>query len=375
MIRSTGKYEWLGKYNHFIPNPLPPANPPLELVSKLAEAYGSAMLALGKLNEIAQSVPDQKRFIKSYVIKEALLTSAIEGINATLIDVFAQPLTHEKPSKETQLVINYTNALNAALDLMTKENLPLVNRVILSSHKALFDIHGGHADPGSFRKTEVRVGNLIPPPSLEVPQLMSTLEKYINEDQSLPALIKSGLTHLQFETIHPFLDGNGRIGRLLIVLVLIDAGILQAPILYPSYYFKKNHAEYYDRLDSVRTKGDFEGWMLFFLRGIEESSMDAYKRAKDIITLEKNIVATIQCSSLPPKTQELMAQAVKLFFVAPIVRIKDLSEQLGKSYNTTDALVERFVELKILEEITGQKRNKLYQFKPYLEALEREYPE
>ena len=194
------------------------------------------------MEEITSSLPDIKRFIKAYVIKEALLSSSIEGINTTLLDIYTQPLLGLKPDKDTQLVMNYRKALEIAISMIKKDGLPISSRVILAAHKALMELgEGDKYNPGNYRKPLVKVGNLISPPTNEINDLMSKLEGYINANDDLPILIKIGLIHVQFETIHPFLDGNGRIGRLLIVLLLIENRILSEPILYPSYFFKKNH--------------------------------------------------------------------------------------------------------------------------------------
>ena len=374
MKRSTGTYEKLGNSNFFIPMALPPENPPLEIGEELTHLYGSAMHRLGQLNEMALRLPDIKRFIKAYVIKEALLSSAIEGIHTTLLEVFTSPLSGIKPNKETQLVLNYSRALEESLMLMCEHQVPLCSRVILRAHHVLMSISGGeHADPGNYRKQAVRVGNLVPPPASYVPQLMNDLEKYINIDTTLPPLIKAGLMHLQFETIHPFLDGNGRIGRLLIVLMLIQDNVLQAPILYPSYYFKKNHFEYYQRLDRVRTDGDFEGWIYFYLKAIEESSFDAYQRVKDIENLEQESKEKLKKTMLAENRYNQAELALMILFQSPIISVTELAKQLKKSYNTASTLIQQFVALGVLYEMTEQKRNKLYRFEAYLNLLEKEY--
>ncbi|MBL8677447.1 MAG: Fic family protein, partial [Alphaproteobacteria bacterium] len=276
-MRETGIYQTLGELRYFIPHSLPPFHPPLELSPELMSLYGEASFRLGQLNEMSQRLPDSSRFVKAYVIKEALLSSAIEGIHTTLIDVFTRPIGESKSNKSTQLVVNYTRSLDSSLKMIREEGLPISSRVILKAHEILMTAgEGDKFSPGAYRKQSVRVGQFIPPPAIEVPRLMSELEKYINTSSDLPSLIKAGLAHAQFETIHPFLDGNGRIGRLLIVLMLIESGLLDAPILYPSYYFKKRHAEYYQRLDNIRLQGDFEGWLAYYLRGIKESALDAY---------------------------------------------------------------------------------------------------
>jgi Fic family protein len=359
---------------YFVPHPLPPSNPPFQFNAEIMTLYGEASFSLGKLNEMAQRLPDPKRFIKAYVIKEALLSSAIEGIHTTLLDVFKEALTESKPNKETQLVLNYTKSLDIALSMIKDEGLPLVSRVILSAHKALMSLgEGDKATPGQYRKQSVRVGELIPPPAPHIPELMADLEKYIQQDSGLPPLIKAGLAHVQFETIHPFLDGNGRIGRLLIVLMLIDGGLLQIPILYPSYYFKKHHLEYYQRLDRVRTQGDFEGWIAYYLRAIRDSSLDAHRRAKEIEHLENDLKALIQTDPKFSKMRETALSGLNILFQMPIMGIKEMSLGIGKAYNTAHNIIMHFMDLGIVSENKEQKRNKLYRFDPYLKLLEKEY--
>jgi len=376
-MRETGIYQVMDKLRYFIPYSLPPMNPPLTLTPEMMSLYGEASFALGKLNEMSLKLPDPKRFIKAYVIKEALLSSAIEGIHTTLIDVFTYPLGESKPSKDTQLVLNYTQALDVALKMIQGDGLPLVSRVILQAHEALLSGgDGDKANPGSYRKQTVRVGELVPPPAPEIPRLMSELERYINEPtEDLPVLIRGGLAHVQFETIHPFLDGNGRIGRLLIVLMLIEGGSLDMPILYPSYYFKKHHAEYYRRLDLVRTQGDFEGWISYYLQAIKESALDAYARAKEIEELEQRLKDLIQTEQRFLKTKDTATLVLAGLFTQPVTGISEMSEAVGKSYNTVSAIFKLFLEVGLISESTSLKRNKLYRFDPYLAVLEKEYSE
>jgi Fic family protein len=374
MNRETGHYQKLGNLDFFIPDPLPPKNPPFELTPELMILYGQAMQQLAKLNEMSLRIPNAERFLKAYVIKEALLSSAIEGVHTTIIDVFTQPVEGGKPNKETQLVLNYNKALDVALTLLREQGMPITNRIILSAHEALMsEGEGERANPGNYRQQPVRVGQLVPPPAHLIPELMSDLEKYINTDDSLPALIKAGLAHVQFETIHPFIDGNGRIGRLLIVLLLIDTNLLLSPILYPSYFFKKHHLEYYQRLDLVRTKGDFEGWIKYYLEGICVSSQDAYRRASDIELLEKNIIEQLHSDHQTARIHEQLSRALLVLFQFPVINAKELAAQLDKSYNAANKLIAYFVDKGILYEIGEKKRNKLFQFKQYLELLEKEY--
>lgn len=373
-MRETGTYNNLGGINYFTPHPLPPNNPAFKLDTKLLSLYGKASFALGQLNELSLRLPDPDRFIKAYVIKEALLSSAIEGIYTTLVDVFASSDQETKPNKDTQLVLNYTHAVESALNMIKDKNLPLVSRVILNAHKILLSHgEGENKTPGAYRKQAVRVGELIPPPAPEVPKLMGTLEKYINEPSNLPALIQAGLAHVQFETIHPFLDGNGRIGRLLIVLMLIDNGLLNLPILYPSYYFKKHHLEYYQRLEAVRTKGDFEGWTAYYLKAIHGSAEDAIKRAKEIELLEQTLQQKIQHDKDFNKMRATAKSALDYLFKQPITDIGQMSEKLGKAYNTIANTLTLFVKLNLASESIVHKRNKIYRFEPYLVLLEKDY--
>lgn len=373
-MRISGKYETFGSTKHFIPDPLPPQNPPFSLTAEMTTLYGEAMSHLAKLNEMIHKLPDIKRFIRAYVTKEALLSSSIEGIHTTILEVFTQPLLDSKPSKETQLVMNYTKALDAALSLMKEHNYPLSSRVLLNAHKILMDIgQGDKANPGHYRKISVSVGNLIPPTAAHIPHLMTDLEHYINEDVTLPPLIKAGLAHVQFEIIHPFLDGNGRIGRLLIVLMLLESNLLSDPILYPSYYLKKHHHEYYMRLDRIRTHGDFEGWITFYLTAIKESSIDAYRRAKDIESLTVHLKHVITKDIQSGKSADMRLQAINVLFNYPVITTNELAIQLDVSYNTAAQIITDCINLQILTQENEQKRGKLFKLKPYFEILEKEY--
>lgn len=374
-MRITGSYETIGSIRYFIPYPLPPQNAAFEMDDEMANLYGAAMRQLGKLDEVTKRLPNAQRFIKAYVIKEALLSSAIEGIHTTILEVFTQPLAGST-SKETQLVLNYTKALEAASSMIKTSKLPIASRVILKAHQELMYVEGDEnkANPGHYRQQAVRVGNLIPTYAAKIPDLMADLARFINKDDTLLPLIKAGLAHVQFETIHPFLDGNGRIGRLLIVLMFLQADLLSSPIIYPSYYFKKHRYEYYIHLDRVRTHGDFEGWIKYYLTAIEQSCVDAYNRIKEIEKLEQDIRHIIASHQLFTAIQETAQQALNILFESPVITATDLSERVGKSYNTANNLIEQFVNTGILVPSNKeQQRNKRYIFESYLRVLEEEY--
>ena len=367
-MRKTGNY-YLGS---FIPNPLPPTSPPLELNTSIISLYGEASFALGQLNEASLRLPDPKRFINAYVIKESMLSSEIEGIHTTLIDVLADAVSNTRANKETQLVLNYIKSLEVAKNMIKNEGLPIVTRVILAAHKALMAGEGDKSSPGLYRMQSVKVGELTPPTTSEIARLTSDLEKYINEDTSLPPLIKAGLAHVQFEIIHPFLDGNGRIGRLLIVLILISNQLLNEPIIYPSYYFKKNSAEYYLRLDQVRTSGNFEEWITFYLTAIRDSSIEACNRIKVIEAQEVEVKTTIMHKQQFSKIRDTSYLILNSLYQTPVFNIKQISLATGLAYNTVHSIINHFIELGWTNELNNQKRNKMYRFSIYLELLEKE---
>ena len=255
-------------------------------------------------------------------------------------------------------------------------NFPIVSRLILEAHKILMSSgDGDKASPGKYRKQQVRVGDLVPPQANEIENLIADLEKFINNTDTLPSLIKAGLAHIQFETIHPFLDGNGRIGRLLIVLMLMQDNILRKPILYPSVYFKKHHLEYYHKLGLVRTKGDFEGWIQFYLEAIKESALDACKRAKEIENLEERLNKKLINSKIFVKSKENQAKkTLSILFELPAISITELQKKLKISYNTANSIIDKFIDLDILKlQIADKKRDRLFSFHEYLDLLDKDF--
>lgn len=373
--RTTGVYETIGSINYFIPYPLPPHDPLFAMDEEITHLHEQAMKQLEQLHEVTQRLPDEKRFIKAYVIKEALLSSAIEGIHTTILDVFTQPLTGVH-SKETQLVVNYTKALETACAMVMQDNLAVASRVILKAHQQLMYIEGDEnkANPGHYRQQAVRVGNLIPTYAAKIPDLMAQLAQFINKDASLPPLIAAGLAHVQFETIHPFLDGNGRVGRLLIVLMFIKSNLLSAPIIYPSYYFKKHRYEYYVYLDRVRTHGDFEGWIKYYLTAIEQSCADAYKRIKEIEKLEQQMIHCISSNKLFDEIKKIAQHALSILFEFPVITVAQLSEHIDKDHDVARDIIKKFIEVGIV--VIGdaeQQRGECYIFEKYVRVLEDEY--
>jgi YD repeat-containing protein len=372
MMRTTGTYTFIGNVECFIPLPLPPAHPPLIIEGDLLEQYGAAMMQLGKLNTISHRLPDVRRFVHVYVTKEALLSSEIEGIATTLLEIFTQEVSGESRTLDTQLTLNYVDALYSALALQEKDGVPLSHRVIKQAHKVLMGNADTAVDPGNFRRQSVRVGDLVPPPAPEVPRLMSELEQYIHVHDDMPPLIRAGLVHVQFETIHPFLDGNGRIGRMLIVLMLVEARLLNAPIIYPSWYFKKKRLAYFHALDRVRTDGDFEGWLQFFLRAIEMSSLDAYQRAHTIEQLERELQEHVRSDGVLGRLRLSAEHIIGQFLAHPVTSITEAARAWQVSYNTAARIIERAVEIGILGVLTPDKRNRLFCCHRYLDVLNRD---
>ncbi|MBP6892429.1 Fic family protein [Candidatus Babeliales bacterium] len=372
MQRKSGTIKRLESTEYFIPFPLPPANPPFVISSEIDQLQTITLQTLQQLNEIAHLIPSVQRFVKSYVIKEAQLSSSIEGIHTTLLDVFTKPLFETQLDKQTQLVLNYYQATQTAVQMIKIQNLPLMNRVINQAHETL--LQGGSqekASPGQYRKQAVKVENLTPAPAFDVPECMSELEKYINHDDNLGPLIQTGLVHVQFETIHPFLDGNGRIGRMLIVLMLLDKNLLSVPLLYPSYYFKKYHHEYYDKLDIVRRDGNYEAWILFYLKVMHESCQDAHARALKIYALHTSMIQKIKQSDMRPAQQEQMLLLLDYLFEYPAVSIASVAKHLQKTYNTAKELLDRAKNLKIVRLAKEQTRNKVFVCFDYIDILDK----
>lgn len=361
-------------YKSFLPHNLPP-EPPVVYDGEMLALLSEADRKLGRLDGVTQILPNPELFVAMYVQKEAVLSSQIEGTQASLTDVLEINIKDEK-REDVGEVVNYVAAMNYGLERLKK--FPLCLRLIREIHeKLLIDGRGSNRSPGEFRKTQNWIGpsgctlkdaRFVPPTVPDMEKALEDLENFFYADDSIPALVKIALIHSQFESIHPFLDGNGRMGRLLITFWLCHQGILSQPLLYLSYYFKKNRLEYYDRLMAVREKGDWEGWIKFFLRGVAVTADEATTTAKEILQLKSSCENRIVSSGFTAMYNILLDD----IFEHPIISINDAMEKLNVSYPTASKIIDNFCKLEILFDVTPeQKRNKKYAFTTYLEILNR----
>ncbi len=359
----------------FIPPALPPE--PMVQMDKLYGPLERANLALGRLDGIASILPDTPLFLYMYIRKEALLSSQIEGTQSSLSDLllFENEETPGVPINDVVEVSNYVAAMNHGLERI-RGGFPISLRLMRETHEILLAKgRGATKQPGEFRRSQnwigggTRPGNalFVPPPQESVLDLMSDLEAFIHADTpAVPTLVKAGLVHVQFETIHPFLDGNGRLGRLLITLLLCDKGILKEPILYLSLYFKTHRRYYYDLLQRVREDGDWEAWIEFFLDGITEVSLQAGDAAKQILSLFEEDRAKIESLG------QLAASALRvhqLLQKKPIIAIPDAARETGMSAPTVAKSVQHLRDLGLLREITGKQRGRMFVYRDYLSIL------
>ncbi len=371
-MRSGQLVKQLEGYTAFIPAPLPP-NPPIEMDAELTRLLSKADRSLGRLDGATSILPNPDLFVAMYVRQEAVLSSQIEGTQSTLEDVLQYEIDakgQEHP-KDIEEVVNYVNALQYGLKRLPE--LPLCLRLIREIHDKLLDrVRGSDRTPGEFRKTQNWIGSqgctlatasFVPPPVSEMHKALGNLEKFLHDQNSFPTLIHCGIAHAQFETIHPFLDGNGRVGRLLITFLLCQREILQKPLLYLSHYLKFHRAEYYDRLMAVRTEGNWEGWLKFFLKGIFEVSESATTTARSILNLRENNRELIGRETT---NSGYGLRLLDLLFEKPIINIPLVQEYLDCSYGTANKTVKQLEQLQLLNEITGGQRNRLYRYDPYL---------
>lgn len=361
-------------YFAFEPAPLPP-DPPVALSGDLAPLLSRADRALGRLDGSVLTLPNPDWFVFMYVRKEAVLSSQIEGTQSSLQDLLsaeAQLFPSDSQPRDVNEVINYVGALNFGLQRL--KDLPLSARLIREIHERLLHgVRGSRLTPGEFRRSQNWIGPagsglgdavFVPPPPALVPEAMGQLERFLHSQDDLPALIRIGLAHAQLESIHPFLDGNGRVGRLLITFLLTEQGILHKPVLYLSHYFKRRRAEYYDRLQAVRDVGDWEGWLAFFLEGVEQVSADATEVARKVLLLreENRSAITNELGRVAGNGQKVL----EALFERPIVSTADVMGITGTTHAAANNLVRRLEDLGILIEITGYTRNRRYRYDPYV---------
>lgn len=359
-------------YNSFIPNPLPPT-PELDMDSELLELLIETSRKLAELDGVAKRIPNMNLFVSMYVRKEALMSSQIEGTQATLEDVL-DPLLDANTNRDVADVVNYIKATEYAIKRL--KSLPLCNRLLRETHAVLMEnVRGQEKNPGEFRSSQNWIGGqgstiknarYIPPCPEDMAVAISDLEKYINDNETYDVLIRAALIHYQFETIHPFLDGNGRIGRLLITLYLMEKGALSTPALYISYFLKKNRVEYYDRMTEVRTKGNYEQWVRFFLQAIKECAEDAILTIDELDALHQRNTAVIIGMGRTAKNALLLFNYLE---ANPIIDIKKTSQALGVSYNTVATQVKRFIDMGILVQTDSASRNRTFSYKEYLDIL------
>ena len=358
----------------FIPSPLPPSRP-VDLTRTQSPLLEQATIALGRLDSITLLLPDPDLFLYAYVRREALLSSQIEGTQSSLSDLLLFELEEAPgvPFDDVVEVSNYVAALEHGIKRL-EEGFPLSNRLIREMHGVLLSRgRGSEKSPGEFRRTQNWIGGnrpgnavFVPPPPEHVEECMAALERFLHDDRSYPVLVRTALAHVQFETIHPFLDGNGRIGRLLIAFILHHEGILKKPLLYLSLFFKQHRSEYYRLLDLVRTEGDWETWIEFFLEGVLQTARNAVDTAQRLVALFQEDARRIQT------TGRMANSALRVFQVCcrrPLLNLNEGVRQTGLTFPAVAKSMEALARLGIVREITGKQRNRVFAYERYLNIL------
>ena len=367
-------------HNAFIPAVLPP-EPPLDLSGALQGLLSRADRALGRLDGSVTTLPNPDFLVFMYVRKEAVLSSQIEGTQSSLQDLLAaqsELFERSELPRDVDEVINYVAAMSLGLERLSE--LPVSVRLIREIHARLLEgVRGSRLTPGELRRSQNWIGPagstiatamFVPPPPDEVPAALGQLENFLHAADDLPLLVRIGLAHAQFETIHPFLDGNGRIGRLLITFLLTERGVLQRPVLYLSHWFRQRRQEYYDRLQAVRDHGDWEGWLAFFLRGVEQVSQEATETTRRVLDLRERHRAAI--------TERLGRVAGnghrvhESLFRQPLVTVTGVERLTGVTFAAANDLVRRLVDIGVLREITGYSRNRRFQYDSYVRLFTEE---
>lgn len=363
-------------YESFRPAPLPP-NPPIEVSGELLTKLIDANKKIATLEGLSSRIPNMGLFVSMYVRKEALLSSQIEGTQCTLEDIL-NPLIEENTNRDVSDVVNYIRATEFALERL--KTLPLCNRLIKETHAVLLEsVRGQEKNPGEFRYSQNWIGGqgstlknarYIPPNPEDMLTAMSDLEKYINSDDTLDPLIQAALIHYQFETTHPFLDGNGRVGRLLITLFLMEKDVLSTPALYISYYLKMNRIEYYDRMTQVRRTGDYEQWISFFLQAFADSAEDAIHTIDRLTALHDK--STKLFDSLTKRQRTSVLKVFSYLESNPIIDIQKTATTLEMSYNTVSKVVSILIEDGILKQTDKSGKAKIYSYTEYLDILRKD---
>ena len=375
----TGRYDVTAvggeQVRAFIPQPLPPV-PALSFQGRLQLALEAAVLAIGRLDGVATLLPDKTLFLYTYVRKEAVLSSQIEGTQSSLSDLLLFELDEAPgvPLDDVVEVSNYVAALEHGLKRL-RGDFPLSNRLIREIHGVLLSRgRGSGKEPGEFRRSQNWIGGsrpgnaaFVPPPHRAVPECMAALERFLHaKNDGLPVLVRAGLAHVQFETIHPFLDGNGRVGRLLITFLLCHASVLQEPLLYLSLYFKQNRATYYALLERVRRDGDWEDWLAFFLEGVRTTAEGAVSTAQELAKMFFVDRANIEKRGRRAGSALRVHDGLK---GRPISSMPEICRRTGLSFPAASSAMELLVELKIARELTGKRRNRLFAYDRYLTIL------
>ena len=375
----TGRYEVATaggeSVRAFVPAPLPPA-PPLAFEGGLERSLEAAVLAVGRLDGVSTLLPDTALFLYTYVRKEAVLSSQIEGTQSSLSDLLLFEIDEAPgvPLDDVVEVSNYVAALDHGLARL-REGFPLSNRLIREIHGVLLaQGRGSSKDPGQFRRSQNWIGRsrpgnavFVPPPHTAVPDCMAALERFLHaEDDGLPVLVRAGLAHVQFETIHPFLDGNGRVGRLLITFLFCHAGLLREPFLYLSLYLKQNRATYYALLDRVRREGDWEAWLAFFLDGVRETAEGAVSTAQRLAAMFQDDRRQVEPAGRRVGSALRVHEALK---ARPILSLPAICDATGLSFPAASSGMDLLADLGIVRELTGKRRNRLFVYDRYLAIL------
>ena len=367
LVRATGGYR------AFVPNPLPPK---IDWDEGLVSSISNADIAIGTLSGLGETLPNPRLLIYPFIRREAVLSSRIEGTQSSLSDLLLFEATNVERQRDVKEVQNYVRAMEYGLKRLNE--LPLSLRFIRELHGTLMErVRGEHATPGEFRLSQNWIGTsgatlneatFVPPPVTEMQECLDHLEKFLHAKTKLPPLVQSALVHYQFEAIHPFLDGNGRIGRLLSTLLLCQRNVLSKPLLYLSAFFEKNRQEYYELLLKVSSSGAWREWIEFFLTAVTKQSGDAVSRSRHLLELLRSYSQVVRDKHLPPTAIQL----VELIFMRPVLNIKTAQEYLKVSYPSAQNAISLLQEAGILTEITGRKRAKAYSANKILEALDGE---